>query len=508
MRSLADPVDDPFVNPVEVAPGGKAEVSPGRESGVVAPFRDTGIDAAAAFLETLDGGATPSPFPPRPTMKLPGSRFAAAPILAALLCAGSLPRAAAQTTPSASTTEAALRSRLDALAAEVAALKAEVDALRRERAQAAASAPAPSAATAAVAAAPPPEALRSEPATVLSSYGEINVNRPRDNSQARADLRRFVIGFQHRFDDKTKVVTELEVEHAVSSAADPGEVEIEQAFVERQLAADWLLRAGVFLMPVGLLNENHEPTAYYGVERNFVETAIIPTTWREGGVQFAGNLDNGMTLQFGLSTGFDLTKWDANSNDGRESPLGSIHQEMAQARAGDLSLFGAANWRGVPGLLLGGSVFSGNATQGQAPASSRVTLWDLHARWTPGNWDLAALYARGTISNTAALNAPLAGSPTLIPAAFGGGYLQGAYTLWRRGDYALTPFARWEQYNTAASYADLGPGLTPAPGVAERVFTLGANLMVGSGVVFKADVQKFRSSRDLDRFDLGMGWSF
>ena len=79
----------------------------------------------------------------------------------------------------------------------------------------------------------------------------------------------------------------------VASADDPGEVEVEQAYVEHQLGPVWALRAGLFLMPVGLLNENHEPTAYYGVERNFVETAIIPTTWREGGVQMVGSFDNG-----------------------------------------------------------------------------------------------------------------------------------------------------------------------------------------------------------------------
>jgi hypothetical protein len=317
-----------------------------------------------------------------------------------------------------------------------------------------------------------------------------------------------VLGFQHRFDVKTKVVTELEVEHAVSSASDSGEVEVEQAYVERQLNPTWSARAGLFLMPVGLLNENHEPTAFYGVERNFVETAIIPTTWREGGLQFVGNFDNGLTLQTGLATGFDLTKWDATSSEGSESPLGSIHQELSQARSRDLSVFGALNWRGIPGLQLGGSLFTGGATHGQSAVSARVTLWDLHARWTPGAWDLSALYARGTISNTAALNQALVGNPTLIPAAFDGGYVQAAYRLWRKADQSLSPFVRWEQYNTAKEYADIGPGLTPDPAVAERVFTLGANLMVSQGVVIKADLQRFRSSRDLDRFDLGVGWSF
>ena len=417
-----------------------------------------------------------------------------------------------------STGEAELARRLDALAAELVKVKAELAQLQQQRAAAT-----PTATPVAAAAPAEPTApkamntsgtalgagLQAEPATVLTSYGEINYNRPtRDAKNAVADVRRFVLGFQHRFDDRTKVVAELEVEHAVSSAGDKGEVAIEQAFVERQLTRQWAARGGLFLIPAGLLNENHEPTAYYGVERNFVETAIIPSTWREGGIQFVGSFDNGLTTQFGVSTGFDLTKWDATSTEGAESPLGAIHQELSLANARDLSVFGAVNWRGVPGLLVGGSLFTGGATHGQAAASSRVTLWDLHARWTPGRWDLSSVYSRGTITNTAAFNRPLAGSTTLIPKSFDGWFAQAAYKVWSSGDYSLSPFARWEQFNTARSFADIGPGLTPSAGPTERVITVGANFNIGSGVVLKADLQRFRENRDRDRVDLGLGWSF
>jgi len=408
-----------------------------------------------------------------------------------------------------SATEAELARKLDQLAAELASVKAQLTQLQQQR-NAPTTAPqatAPAAPAPVAAAAPAPA---SEPATVLTSYGEINYNRPTHASEnAKADMRRFVLGYQHRFDAKTKVVTELEVEHAVSSADDPGEVEVEQAFIEHQVSPTWSVRGGLFLMPVGLLNENHEPTAFYGVERNFVETAIIPTTWREGGLQVVGNLDNGLTVQGGISSGFDLSKWDAGEEgEGRESPLGSIHQELAQANARDLSVFGALNWRGVPGLLLGGSMFTGGATHGLAAASARVTLWDLHARWTPGRWDLAALYSRGAISNTAALNATLIGSPNLIPKSFDGWYAQAAYKLWSHEDYVLSPFARVEQFNTARSFADLGPGLTPSAEPTEQVVTLGANFQVTPGVVVKADVQRFRENKDANRLNLGLGWSF
>lgn len=410
---------------------------------------------------------------------------------------------AAGSTAAQSATEVELARRLDQLATELGAVKAQLSQLQQQRV-APANAP-----VAAAPVEPVSTSASAAPATVLTGYGEINLNRPtRAKQEAQADVRRFVLGYQHRIDEKTKVVAELELEHAVSSAGDPGEVAVEQAYVERQITPKLGLRAGLFLMPVGLLNENHEPTAYCGVERNFVETAIIPTTWREGGVQLVGSFDNGLTVQGGLSTGFDLNKWDAASAEGKASPLGSIHQELALARSHDLAVFGALNWRGLPGLLLGGSLFTGRATQGQSPVTSRTTLWDLHARWTPGRWDLSTLYARGSIGNTARLNTPLVGNPSLIPGSFDGFYAQAAYRLWSHQDFALSPFVRWERFNTARSYAELGQGLTPEAARSERVITLGANLQVAQGIVLKADLQRFRENADLNRVNLGLGWSF
>ncbi|MDC8785399.1 porin [Roseateles koreensis] len=408
-----------------------------------------------------------------------------------------------------SATEQELLRRVDQLAAELGKLKSELAQLQQQRPPAVAASAATTPAATPPAAASVSTAAEAQPATVITGYAEVNYNRPfKSSKDAQADIRRGVIGYQHRFDDKTKVVTEIEVEHAVASASDPGEVEIEQAYIEHQINPTYAVRGGLFLMPVGLLNENHEPTHYFGVERNFVETAIIPSTWREGGFQLIGNYDNGLTLQAGVTTSFNLNKWDATSTEGKESPLGAIHQEMAQARGHDLAMFGAANWRGIPGLLLGASVFSGEATQKQTAIDSRITLWDMHARWTPGRWDLSALYTRGTISNTALLNAPLVGSATLIPASFDGWYAQAGYKLWESGSYRLLPFARWEQYNTARSYADLGQGLTPDAAATERVLTLGANFEIAEGVVFKVDVQRLRENKDADRLNLGVGWSF
>lgn len=460
----------------------------------------------------------------KPLFKCRGSALAARALGLALAIAAMPAMAQNASSPAPAAAQAELMRKFEQLAAELADVKAQLAQLQAQQAQQvpqqpvrqaaepsggwsggmAVAGPAPSTGAPAVALAEP------GPATVLSSYGEINYNRPtRASDRAQLDLRRFVIGLQHRINERTKIVGELEVEHAVSSADDVGEVALEQAYIEHQLTPTLAARGGLFLMPTGLLNETHEPTAFYGVERNFVETAIIPTTWREAGAQLVANFDNGLTLQGGVSTSFDLTKWDAAATEGRESPLAAIHQEAAQAKARNFGVFGAANWRGVPGLLVGASLFSGNATHGQAGyANARITLGDVHARWTPGRWDLSALYARGYISNTDKLNLTLVGNPTLIPKTFDGWYLQGAYRLWQQGDYAFSPFVRLERFNTARTFANLGPGLTPDASRTEQVATLGANFWVTRSVVLKADYQRFKVNKDANRVNLGLGWSF
>jgi len=410
--------------------------------------------------------------------------------------------------------ETDLAKRVEQLAAELEKVKAE---LAAQRAQAAApAAPAPVQAAQPAAAAPVATAATASAApgsdTVFSGYGEVNYNHPvRNASGAQTDLRRAVIGIQHRFDEKTKVVAEFEWEHAIASAEDSGESAIEQMYVEREFNGGLRGKAGLFLMPVGLLNQNHEPTAYYGVERNFVETAIIPTTWREAGLGLSGDFGDGFSWDTGLTTGFDLTKWDPASDEGRESPLGAIHQEGQLAKSRNLSVHGALNWRGYPGLLVGGSVFTGkagHATPDFAGNDARVTVAELHTRYTPGAWDLSALWAYGRISNTEALNATFVGNPTPVPSSFAGWYLQSAYKLWQDGDYTFSPFARFESFNTARSYAQVPAGLGVPATPYERVATVGANLMVGQGVVLKADYQKFREDKTRDRVNLGVGFAY
>jgi hypothetical protein len=410
------------------------------------------------------------------------------------------------TAASAQSNEAQLMGRLDQLAAELEKVKTELKAMKEQQATAAA-APA-----GAVYASGAGNSASGAPATTLTAYGEIGYSRPSKNSAATTtDVGRFVTGFQHRFNDRTKVVAELEVEHSVTSATDAGEVAVEQVYVEHRINQNFGVRAGLFLIPLGLINQNHEPHTFYGVNRPTVETSIIPSTLREVGVQVFGEHDNGVSWSAGVTTGFDLTKWDPLNAEGVESPLRTLHQEGQFAKSKDLSFFGAADWRGIPGLRVGAGFTTGKAghgTGGFATPNARTLLWDVHAQWTPGAWDFAAVYAKGTISGAGALNKTFSGAPYLVPKSFDGWYAQAAYKFRLSGDYKVSPFVRYERINTGRSFDGVVPGLNVSAYDTESIWTAGLNFNIAPTVVIKADYQRYKIVTDSNRFNLGLGFSF
>jgi hypothetical protein len=427
-----------------------------------------------------------------------------------------------------------LQQQINELKAQMQQQQAQLNALikAQEKTNAAASAPVVAPVQAASAPAPAPVAMTAStnqvPATqtiassdtTFGGYGEIGYNNYRhDGSRTQADLKRFVIFLGHRFNDKLTFNSEVEWEHAVTSADDQGESEIEQAYLNYQVQPNINIKAGLFLMPFGFINESHEPPVFFGVERNEVETRIIPSTWREGGVGVNGSTDLGLDWNVGITTGFDLAKFDDTSG-----PLRASHQELQFAKAHDLAYYGALNYRGILGLTVGGALFTGNGIQANAdfkadPANpdftgikGRVTLGEVHIRWQRDGLDLQALYAKGKIGDATKIDATLDAFNTanndsrpLLPSDFYGWLLQGGYTVWQSGDMTLTPFLRYEKYNTQAH---MPAGFTADPANADRVETIGVSFKPLTQVVFKADYQKFLDNKLNNRFNLGLGYMF
>ncbi len=355
--------------------------------------------------------------------------------------------------------------------------------------------------------------------TNIGGYGEIGYNHYRsDSSRTQMDLKRFVLSIEHRFNDDLSFNGEVEWEHAVTSNTDKGESEIEQAFLNYQLSPKMNMRAGLFLMPFGLLNESHEPPVFYGVERNEVETRIIPSTWREGGVSLSGTNDIGLDWNIGLVTGFDIAKFDDPS-----SPLHAIHQELQFAKARDLAYYLALNYR-APGFTFGTAAFTGDSGQDNAdykadntlPSFSgiggRVTLADVHSRFQKAGWDLEGVYAKGGISNASdidqnlqSFNTANSAKRSFVPAEFYGWLLQAAYQFSLKENMTLAPFIRYEEFDTQAK---MPAGFISDSANADHVTTLGLSFKPHPQVVAKADYQTYKTNSANDRFNLGIGYMF
>ena len=349
--------------------------------------------------------------------------------------------------------------------------------------------------------------------TNVVGYGEVAYSKFRQSGNATADLQRFVFGFNHRFDERLTFHSEIEIEHAVVSSADNGEAAIEQAWLNYKVSDAANVKGGLFLIPVGILNETHEPPTYFGVMRNQVETRIIPTTWRELGAGVHGVVGEGLSYDVGITTNFDSGKLDE-----RTTGIRSAHQEGQEANARNLAVYGALNYR-RPGLLMGGGVFTGNTGQNGAsnPAlqgvSARLTLWDVHAQYRIARLDLQALYAAGTLGDADKVTAAiLAAAPTpadafAAPKTLKGGYVQAAYHLYKQGNFDVAPFVRYERIDIKQQ-EDPANGLLQDPNNIERIKTFGVNFWVHPQVVLKADIQRYATDKSQDRFSLGLGFMF
>ena len=350
--------------------------------------------------------------------------------------------------------------------------------------------------------------------TNIVGYGEVGYGKFRQSGNATADLQRFVFGFNHRFDERLTLHSEVEFEHAIVSKDDHGEAEIEQAWLNCKMSDAVNLKGGLFLIPLGILNETHEPPTYYGVMRNQVETRIIPTTWRELGAGVHGIVGEGIRYDVGITTNFDSGKLDDPT-----TGIRSAHQEGQLANARNLAVYGALNYR-RPGLLVGGGVFTGDTGQNGAsnPAlrgvSARLTLWDVHAQYRVAGLGLQALYAAGSLGDSDKLNAAILANatangttPFAAPKTIRGGFVQAAYHSYKRGNFDVAPFVRYERIDIKQQ-EDPANGQLQDPNNIERTKTFGVNFWVHPQVVLKADVQRYAIDKSQDRLDLGLGFMF
>jgi len=343
------------------------------------------------------------------------------------------------------------------------------------------------------------DAVESAPAPAtkqvhIGGYGELHYNNwefPDGNRFRELDFHRFVLFFGYDFNDRIRFHSELEIEHAFlednndgSGETAPGAVELEQAYVEFDLTENMETKGGLFLIPVGILNETHEPTTFYGVERNPAEKNIIPTTWWEGGAALTGRIGaSGLSYDLTVTSGLD---GGTNIRGGR--------QKVAKANANDLAYTGRLKYTGVPGLELAGTInYQSDMTQSADPNINAATLLSAHVIYNISQFQLRALYAGWDIDVTAN-----AAAEDQARDKQDGYYLEGS---WKFVPSAGV-FARYNVWDNG------GLGDTE-----QKQTNFGINYWPHEYVVLKFDMQKqdhgaVYSASEADGFNLGIGYQF
>jgi hypothetical protein len=334
------------------------------------------------------------------------------------------------------------------------------------------------------------EAGGSGKAVQFGGYGELTYNNlwadDSSNDLKEIDLSRFVLFTGYKFSDDLRFASEVEIEHVVASDGANGEVEVEQAFLEYQVNPWLSARSGVMLVPAGILNETHEPTTFYGVERNDVESVIIPTTWWAGGVGATAEVMPGL-------------KWDLVAHEGLKVPtLGGTafsvragRQKTSQADAGDFAGTTRLRYTAIPGLEVAASLqYQSDISQVGGDGLGDALLYTGHVVYSKGPYGLRALYAGWTVNGDAAKQADAD--------QLSGWFVEPSYRV-------IDPLGIYLRYEDVSG------------ALASERFTQwegGVSFFLHPQVVLKADFRsrsldrKSQQGRDFNGFDLGVGYNF
>lgn len=282
-----------------------------------------------------------------------------------------------------------------------------------------------------------------------------------------------------------------------------GEVALEQFHFTIPFMRQLNLRLGHVIVPVGLTNSHHEPIFFFGSSRPEGETAILPSTWHETGLELFGTLGRGYsTFQYdaelvnGLTVdGFDKYKFVGGAKQGL------FEQDIFTSPA----FVGRLDYKGVPGLRVGGSFYwcadagkNSNFPHYYSTFKVPVRIYTADAQYM-GRWVTArANIVHGNIGNTVKLTRSTLGRTS---AAYSGNTPVAKYAVSYGGELGINignffhakkplriyPFARYEYYNPQEKLDDRWVGEVEDPRCQVAAWTFGVDWYALPNLVFKAD---------------------
>ena len=337
--------------------------------------------------------------------------------------------------------------------------------------------------------------------TSVGGYGEIHYNDidADDSSRSRkeTDIHRYVLFINHEFNDRVRFFSEFEIEHGLvqdtADGSNSGEVEVEQAYIELDLNDNHKAKAGLFLVPAGIINETHEPPTFYGVERNDVESIIIPATWWENGAALSGQYQNGLSWDFAIHSGLEVP-----TSGGSAFRIRSGRQKSSNASAEDLAYTARIGYSGIPGLQLAASFqHQSDLSQTSNDGLEEGDLITAHAIYNNGGFQLRALWADWDIEGN------LIASQGAEDQS--GWYVEPSYRFNTPNIDLLHSIGFYSRYQDVEGFR-----------VQDQFeqYELGVNFWPTENVVFKIDYRDrehdlpVASGRDFKAIDLGVGFQF
>ena len=354
---------------------------------------------------------------------------------------------------------------------------------------------------------PPPAPDPGSVTGPISGYMDFHFNKP-EGQDGVIDFHRFVLLFSHSFSPRIRFVGELELEHAVVEGLEQkGEIELEQAYVDFLLKREFNLRAGMMLVPIGIINERHEPPVYHGVERPFVDTIIIPSTWFEAGAGVHGELRHGVRYRAFAMAPLNALEFSADEG------IREGRQQGSQANVRHVAYAGRVEYVGTRGLTLGVSGWHGVSSFALPRLETTVNIAEVDARYRRRRLELRGQFARVGISDAASLNdaiGRLTGVSPNVAEGLQGFYGEAAYRLWAAGSPRdLVAFVRYENFDTQHRMPN---GFLPLKEFDRDAWVTGITYYPDPDIAVKFDVVRVRNQSGFIKspgsFNVGLGWWF
>ncbi len=355
--------------------------------------------------------------------------------------------------------------------------------------------------------------------TLFSDFAAQRDDGSRSGETSTLDLLRAVLYFGYKFNDRIVFNSEIEYEHASTGEGDEekGEVAVEFANLDFLLHKSANVRAGLMLMPIGFINELHEPPVYLGATRPQVETFIIPSTWREVGVGVFGDLGP-FSYRGYIVSGLDASGFSASTG------LRGGRQDGSQADARDLAFTARADYHGVPGLLVGASYYTGDSGQGASSSSGDVvaggiTMYDVHAEYRFKGLQVRGLWASTSVNDAGDISEVILGldpsdpndSAGSVGTRIGGWYGEVGYDIlsWmgEKTKQEVIPYLRYERLDTQDGVPE---GFTTTGANDVKVITYGVAYKPILNVSIKLDFQDFKrgDGSGTDQINVALGYLF